>query len=50
MEIPRALALKIAWQLAARGGDNGSDLHGLSQSALTLVFVLHCCLPALPAC
>jgi hypothetical protein len=34
----------------AGGGDDGSDLHGLSPSAYRLVFVLHCFLPALPAC
>src|SRR4029453_12635100 len=34
----------------AGGGDDGSDLHGLSPSAYRLVFVLHYFLPALPAC
>src|SRR5258707_14940675 len=32
----------------AGGGDDGSDLHGLSPSAYRLVFVLDCFLPALP--
>src|SRR6516165_11304489 len=34
----------------AGGGDDGSNLHGLSPPAYRLVFVLHYFLLALPAC